>query len=283
MIATSCLLAATAVLAVFAGGASGGFTLYADCWYSSSTGKLTVKTKNSEEATIRRRGKRIDVLAPGRTRCNGGRPTVRNTDRMRFVLRGGGLTEGHVALAGGQFAPGRSPEEAGAPEIEIRVWVPRSIATLHIDGTQGADRFRGGDLGRAQGVNLNPRAEMLAPDADLRLRGPGASTVWFGLGRGDDVLDLGGGPEFRGPMRTRWVIALLGKGSDEYTGSRRRDFVIAGEGADEVSTGPGADLINVNDGRAETVDCGDGHDRIHPDQADIYVNCEELGFVGFVD
>jgi Ca2+-binding RTX toxin-like protein len=278
-----CLAAATVALAVFPGIASSGLgSVYADCWFSPKKGKLTVKTKGGEEATIRRQGKRIDVLALGRTPCKGGRATIRNTNRISFILRGDGITEGHISLAGGPFAPGRTAE-AVSPEIEIKVTAPKRFTTPHLDGTGGDDYLRAGDLGGVQGVNLNATAEPLEPDADLRLGGPGATSIWFTPGSGNDTVDLGGGPEFVGPMAVGQTVVQLGEGDDRFVGLCARDFVLAGPGADTVLTGAGDDAINAQDGLAENIDCGEGTDLIQPDQIDVFLNCEQLGSVGFDD
>lgn len=278
---SACMLALLAALGIATEHVEAGLgSLYADCWFSPRSGKLTVKTKNSEQATLRRHGKRVDVLAPARTRCKGGRATVRKTSRIRFVLKGDGITEGHVSLAGGAFGPGRPREPDGTSEIEINVIVPSSESEFQLDGTTGSDYLRGGTLAGAAAVNLNPGVEP-APDADLTIGGRYGGFGGFDLKDGDDVLDLAGGPEFESPMAADFTE--LGPGNDRFTGSSGFDFVLAGPGFDSISAQGGDDWVNSLDGLAETVDCGDGQDRVQPDPTDILVSCEELGFVGIGD
>jgi hypothetical protein len=253
---------------------------YADCWFSPKSGKLTVKTKSAEEARVVRRGKKVSVLALDEARCKGGRATVRNTRRISFVLKGDGITEGHVSLAGGPLGPGRGAETAGAPEIEINVTAPGFDKELHLDGGPGADQLRAGQLGNARGFNLNPGAELLAPDSDLTLRGKGSRSIVVDPGRGDDTIDLGGGSEFVGPLGVGFAYVELGPGADRFVGSLGWDMVLAGPGLDVVSTGAGDDGVHSQDGVAEKIDCGDGTDTFQADPQDILVSCEEPGFVG---
>jgi hypothetical protein len=276
-------MGATAALLALSGGAGAthGDDFYADCWFSRPHGKLTVKSKNSEDVTLRRERRRITVVGERRVACKGGQATVRNTDRIKFVLRSDGIEWGVIALAGGHFAPGRSAEN-GAREIEINVLVRNPSATVNVNGTSRSDYLRGGELARAHGINLNPRREPDSPDADLRMKGRHAKFLQVALARGNDRLELGGGAEFRAPLRM-WTLAFLGGGDDRYIGSARVDFVLAGRGRDEISTGAGKDLVRSRDGVAEPIDCGPGQDRIDPDDADAHVNCETVGFVGLVD
>jgi hypothetical protein len=252
-------------------------SLYVDCWFSKKSGKLTVRSKNSEQTEIRRSRKRILVFGPGETACKGGKPTVRNTRVVKYLVKSEGIDEGHLSLAGARFAPGRGGEADGTPEIEFRVVLFETESEFHLDGTRASDHLRAGSLGNALGINMNPSSET-TPDVDLRLTGRGAT--WLAPGAGNDFLDLSGGAEFLGSADTG-LGSLLGPGADRFTGSAGADFVIAGEGVDIVSSGAGDDAVNTQDGMAETVDCGDGQDVIQPDGVDLQLSCEELGFVGF--
>jgi hypothetical protein len=281
--AATCLAAMIAVFLATSNRAEAGFgSLYADCWFSKKNGKLTVKTEGDEEATLRRRGKRLAVLAPKPTRCKGGRATIRNTERVRFVLRGSGITEGHLSLAGGPFGPGALPETDSSPEIEFHVVVPSEDSTFYLDGGPGADQLRAGTFAGLPGVNLNPAAEQLSPDVDLTLGGRSGNLIWFAPKGGDDILDLTGGPEFQGPPGIA-AIAELGAGNDRFTGSPFADLVFGDAGLDAISTGGSDDAVNSQDGHAETVDGGEGSDQIQPDPSDTLISCEEIAFVGFVD
>jgi hypothetical protein len=281
--AATCLAAFLALLLAATNDADAGLgSIYADCWFSKKTGKLIVKTEGDEEATLRRRGKRLAVLAPKPTVCKGGRATIRNTERVRFVLRGSGITEGHVSLSGGPFGPGASPETDSTPEIEFHVVVPDADSTFFLDGTPGGDELRAGTSAGIPGVNLNPAAEQSAPDVDITLGGRAGHLIWFAPKGGDDFLDLTGGPEFQGPPGIA-AVAELGAGNDRFTGSPLFDFVFGDAGLDAISTGGSDDWVNSQDGLSEPIDCGAGMDRIQPDASDILISCEEIGFVGFAD
>jgi Ca2+-binding RTX toxin-like protein len=261
-------------------------SFYANCWFSPQKHKLTVRVLD-EEGEIRRRGRRIEVLRPGARglrpeRCRGGRATINNTDRIKFQVRAEGMTTGRISLAGGPFAPGRTTE-AESPEIEIKLSIASQFAAPAISGTAGEDHFRGGTMGATQGLNLNAGAEPFLPDVDLRLRNAAKVSSDFDMGAGNDVLDLGGGPEFLGPLRTQFALISLGAGDDRLVGSAGTDFVLASPGVDAYSTGAGEDAVNSQDGLVETVDCGIGMDLVQPDANDVLVGCEELGFVGISD
>jgi hypothetical protein len=250
---------------------------YSGCSYSAKARKLTYKVFD-EAGEIRRRG---GLISPG-VRCRGGKATVKRTDRIKFVVKAEGQTTGTLSLAGGPFAPGAAFEAFG-PEIEIKMLIADSFAETRIEGSAGGDVLRGGAMGSIQGFNLNADAELLAPDVDLRLIKSEARFSEFDLGSGDDVLDMGGGPGFSGPMKFRTALVFLGDGNDQLIGSDRRDFVIESAGTDTYATGAGDDAIHSQDGVPEIVDCGLGSDRVWPDAQDTTVSCEEVGFVGISD
>jgi len=240
---------------------------YADCWFSAKSHKLTIKTKHAEEAGIRRQGGRIRVVQPTGLggfkplACVGGKAKVGNTDRIKFIVNTReGLTTGRIFLAGGPFAPGRA-EEVEAPEIEIKV-VLGGQGDLQIDGTPGPDQIRGGTMGTLQGLNLNPGAELVSPDADISLRKLDKRRIIFAPGAGDDLIDLGGGPEFLGPLAPSFNVVYLGDGNDRLIGSS------------------GPDAIDSLDGTAEIIDCGLGTDLVQPDQTDTLIGCEMTGSFG---
>jgi RTX calcium-binding nonapeptide repeat (4 copies) len=258
---------------------------YVDCAFGK--GKLTVTAKNSEDAMILRSGSRVQVLQPSglklvRERCKGGSPRVGKAERITFGVKGGGITTLRLSLLGGPFAPGRTPEPEGS-EIEIKMKLVSTASEARIDATPGDDLIRGGSLGGPMGLNLNPAAEPTQPDADVRITGVTAPVVDFYLGPGSDTLTLDGGPEFAGPLLAGYVLAFLGDGNDLYRGSAGPDLVLAEAGLDTVAALAGDDAVNSQDGLAETVDCGDGQDRVQPDAGDVLIGCEELGFVGIVD
>jgi hypothetical protein len=265
------------------GAASGGAgsPRYGDCSFSKKKHLLVARVRD-EEGTLRRVGKRLVLNRPSK-RCHGGRATTKNTERIKFVVHAIGHTVGTVSLAGGPFAPGKTTEP-GTPEIETTVLLKSASADLGIDGSAGDDQLRGGALTSGQGLNLNPSSEQLDPDSDLYLPAVSHHAVTFDMGQGDDVVDLGGGPEFTGGMGLFYVLAFLGDGNDRYVGTPGIDFVLAGLGSNTVSTLGGDDAVNIHDGVPDSVDCGAGEkDLVEADPFDVVVGCEQAGFVGIDD
>jgi hypothetical protein len=82
-------------------------------------------------------------------------------------------------------------------------------------------------------------------------------------------LDLGGGNDIAvvAPSVTVPVLFLGGAGNDALFG---------GGGVDVFQGGTGDDNIVARDTRAESVDCGDGHDTAVTDDTDLRSGCEEI-------
>ena len=87
-------------------------------------------------------------------------------------------------------------------------------------------------------------------------------------GGGDDVLSgLAGHDTLMG-----------GKGDDKITGGAGNDYVDAGGGVDNVDSGDGSDTVLVADGETDTVECGEGNDRVIADASDQLSGCEAVSF-----
>jgi Ca2+-binding RTX toxin-like protein len=69
-----------------------------------------------------------------------------------------------------------------------------------------------------------------------------------------------------------WIVAKAG--NDEIEAGPGRDTVEAGRGKDDIFGEAGADLIIVNDGETDLVDCGTGIDTVIADRKDILHKCE---------
>ena len=120
-----------------------------------------------------------------------------------------------------------------------------SAAANHVLGMDGNDNITGG-AGR-----------------DCLDGGPGRDRVSGGGGR-DIVI---GGP---GSDR------LLGGGGTDRIDDAPSAYAYGGlsAGANHVWAGPGADAVNVANGRRDVVRCGSGHDRVSADRADTLIGCE---------
>jgi Ca2+-binding RTX toxin-like protein len=128
-------------------------------------------------------------------------------------------------------------------------------------------------------------------DGDDVLLGNAARNVIQGLG-GDDLLDGRGGNDllqgaegsrFHGPPDKDLLHGgggrdtLLGDGgADGIFGGPGPDRLVGGRGVDLFDGGPGADRTRSADGRAETVRCGSGLDRLLADGADRPAGCEAI-------
>jgi hypothetical protein len=84
------------------------------------------------------------------------------------------------------------------------------------------------------------------------------------------------------------IVLKLGDGNDiasvnqnvtvpvEFDGNGGNDGLFGGGGADTFFGGAGDDNIVSRDGKAESVDCGDGHDTAISDDSDTRTSCEEV-------
>ncbi len=120
-----------------------------------------------------------------------------------------------------------------------------SAAANHVLGMDGDDRIFGG-AGR-----------------DCLEGGPGRDRLSGGPGR--DVLIGGTGSD-----------RLLGGGGADRIDDAPSAYAYGGlsAGTNHVWAGPGADAVNVANGRRDIVRCGPGHDRVSADRDDKLIGCE---------
>lgn len=86
------------------------------------------------------------------------------------------------------------------------------------------------------------------------------------------------GEAFSGPQSVRGERGddslTGGTGDDQLLGGTGNDTITGNGGADRLSGAAGDDVINARDGVADTVDCGEGSDRVVADAGDRVVGCE---------
>jgi Ca2+-binding RTX toxin-like protein len=87
--------------------------------------------------------------------------------------------------------------------------------------------------------------------------------VMTGTKYDEEIRGLGGNDTLRG----------LG-GRDKLSGGAGNDRITGGAGKDAVDAGAGRDTVYARDGRAETVRCGSGRDRVKADKSDTLIGCE---------
>jgi hypothetical protein len=270
---------------------------------------LTVTADRDASGEITRSGLEIAVREfRGRpSRCQGGVPTVLNTDTIRVLPRGV-ATHVAVLLAGGPLEPGATPETEGASEIEIEFRGDAPFGT--VVGTSGADEFHWNLGGAGPALNFNPGTAgdqdvdvaiieggilggfLIADGAagnDRIIPAPGAQfradEVWSDGGRGDDFLaapprtagQLNGGMGNDGLVGGRLDDELNGGvGNDRVAGAGGGDVIRGGRGRDLLLGGPGPDGINSRDSRRDTVRCGAGRDLVKADRQDRLRGCETI-------
>jgi len=146
----------------------------------------------------------------------------------------------------------------------------------HVRGTSQADLIKG-SAGREfiEGAGGSDQVQGRG-GLDFTLGGPGLDLVAGGLrsdwtdgGYGDDVNTGGDGAD----------ILFAIHGDDLLNGGTGRDWIAVGRGSDVVNSGDGGDyVVLLNDGRADSINCGAGRDLVEfaqrPDPLDTFRNCE---------
>jgi hypothetical protein len=218
-------------------------------------------------ASIRREGQAIVIRqsrsgSSERRRCEGGRPKVRNTDRIHVGAPAPMLLT--IDLGGGPLAPGATREPGGS-EIEIEVYNGPK-ARFRLIGSDGPDEWMLGARRRnVYMANFNPGER--TPDRDLRI-GPEPAQFAADLGDGPDRVVAVGGAGAGGPFTTDLELAG-GDGDDRLVGGPGDDLLSGGAGDDQLFGGDGNDKLDLTGGAgADVLDCGPGRDRSGPDDRD---------------
>jgi Ca2+-binding RTX toxin-like protein len=186
-----------------------------------------------------------------------GSDAVRGSRTLRNALFGDFVSAelGDDRLTGGRAADflqgGRGADvldgRGGSDEATYRDERHRVIADL----AAGFARSAAGERDRLRSIEMVQGGS----GADV-LRGNGVRNVLFGEA-GDDAL-------------------LGAAGPDRLVGGAGRDRLVGGLGTDLFDGGAGADRLRSADGRAETVNCAAGADRVLADRADRRSGCEAV-------
>jgi hypothetical protein len=188
----------------------------------------------------------------GPIRCDGGRPTVANTDTV-VVRKGKRVGEGYLFLdfRYGLLEPGATDEGDGSSEVEFDV----DLEGGEIFGrmTRGPDEVVLDYAGGRTAVNLN--ATEAVDDTDLEI-GPRDSFYLQGGGSGDELS-----VEQSPPLGKLSFLQVLegGEGEDVIQGGPGADVLSGGFGSDQVDAGAGPDFVFAFGG-SDVIDCGPGRD-----------------------
>lgn len=122
---------------------------------------------------------------------------------------------------------------------------------------------------------------------DVLVGGPHLDFLYGGQGD-DEIRDSSGSRGSGG-----WVDKLDGgAGNDELIGSPDGDVLSGGtgrnvlkgrggndnlhaQGKSTYDAGPGADVVQSQNGKRDRIDCGRGRDGVYPDKRDLLRNCEQ--------
>jgi Ca2+-binding RTX toxin-like protein len=207
-------------------------------------------------------------------------------DRLTACIVEGG--DGDDAISGCDGFPGTNHElDGGAGDDTLSGGEQND----RLDGGPGHDILRGGggndtlsaqepgalddfDGGNGQdGLYLygdaDVRVDLVAGTAQYGAAPAGslASIESVTTGGGNDVLIGDDGPN----------RLSSGGGEDRVDGGSGDDEITGGSGADVIHGGAGDDAINSFDLYRDSINCGDGADRITSDKADAKTGCETLG------
>ena len=190
----------------------------------------------------------------GLIRCEGGRPTVTNTDTV-VVRAGKRVGEPYLFLdfRYGFLTPGATDEGDGSSEIELDVDLDGGEVFGRM--TRGPDEVGLDFVDGRTAVNLN--ADEAAADVDLLV---GARDAFFvqGAGSGDELS-----VEHSPPLGKAEFLQGIdgGEGDDLLTGGPGANALSGGFGSDIVNAGAGPDFVFAYGGR-DQIDCGPGRDTV---------------------
>jgi len=185
---------------------------------------------------------------------------------------GGRLTAVRGSWSG--FAPLRYSTAWQRCDATVTVCRTRSVKGLVYKVTAGDLGFRirfivvaRNSIGNARANSEATEPIVLGPAKPKGRRIVGTNrSEYIAGGGGDDVLSGRGGND----------SLAGGKGDDRLDGGDGNDYIDAGPGVDRVDAGAGSDTVLVADGQIDTVECGEGNDRVVADASDLLSGCESV-------
>ena len=185
---------------------------------------------------------------------------------------GGRLTAVRGSWSG--FAPLRYSTAWQRCDATVTVCRTRSVKGLVYKVTAGDLGFRirfivvaRNSIGNARANSEATEPIVLGPAKPKGRRIVGTNrSEYIAGGGGDDVLSGRGGND----------SLAGGKGDDRLDGGDGNDYIDAGPGVDRVDAGAGSDTVLVADGQIDTVECGEGNDRVVADASDVLSGCESV-------
>lgn len=216
---------------------------------------------DAADATVRREGERVLVLADpfdqanDAVHCTGAVPTVASTKRIVFLQSG--LDYGELELSGG----------LPAARIEFRA-ARGSLAYDTVVGTTAADEWALAGSADEVGLSLDPAEPQRF---QVSFDGTGRSVFVAEPHNGDDVVDAS---QIRDPLMT--TILDGGPGDDTLLGSPFRDTLNGGKGRDRLEGNAGNDRISSRDEYPDVVRCGAGRDQAKVGKGDVVSGCEQI-------
>lgn len=254
-LSVACLVSATLVFL-------SGSPAWADsCAFDPATSTVAVAVSGTESG----QGQNQLSVAGGQIMWEGvpcGGATVNNTDTVN-VIGTDGDDDFLVNLAGGQLAPGVTPEPDGAPEIEVNVDLRGQFDLAGLQGTSQGDTLRLVPTGFDVNLDLDVDVFLVSTELFLmtgnggndRLSAKGVRRIILLVGHGgNDRLVGGSGADITAGGGGNDVL-LSGPGEDFLFGDSGNDFLSGGPGGDRLKGGPGRDRCRGGPGKNVLKQC----------------------------
>src|SRR5690606_27651849 len=139
-------------------------------------------------------------------------------------------------------------------------WLVQLGAGGRIDAGGGVDTWRATFVDGTRDGHVHSDSAMTTPECSLSLPGGRRARLTFAS---------------RAVGHARGFTRSL-----EITTGSDADSIVTGAGSTVVRAGGGNDVVEAWNGATDTVDCGDGADRVVADVADVLTGCETVELPG---